>query len=348
MDTAVTSVTSQTTMSPAHDQVLGPEYETLFDPDTCTRRGLCPVTQIRKQGGPLESHSLYYEQHGTGPEKVVFIMGVNSTSFGWLSQVEYFGRLPQYSVLVFDNRGVGMSGTPRGPYTTSGMAEDVITLLDYLKWNEERSIHVVGISMGGMISQELADRIPDRIISLSLIVTTAGGQFWLNMPPWKGSTSLARLLMTGDPDVKVPILMDMLYPRAWLAEKAKDDPEGRTNLEVQSSFYHWRLKITRPQTPIGALSQMYAGLTHYVSPARLRKISSSIPKVVILTGDQDDVIRSSDSRHLHRHMPEAEFHWWEGTGHGISAQWKTRFNELLEKTFEAGRLSVAAASVDTN
>lgn len=117
---------------------------------------------------------------------------------------------------------------------------------------------------------------------------------------------------------------------------------------ISVKFYHRRLKITRPQTPLGALSQLCAGLTHYVSPARLRKISSSIPKVLILTGDQDHVIRSSNSRYLHRHMPEAEFHWWEGTGHGISAQWKTRFNELLEKTFEEGRLSVAVASVDTN
>jgi hypothetical protein len=47
-------------------------------------------------------------------------------------------------------------------------------------------------------------------------------------------------------------------------------------------------------------------------------------------------------------MPEAEFVWWEKTGHGISAQWKARFNELLERLFEEGRLAVAAASVDTN
>lgn len=177
---------------------------------------------------------------------------------------------------------------------------------------------------------------------------------------------MCRVSMTGDPDVKVPILMDMLFPQSWLAEKAEDDPEGRTNLEVHSAvstayvygalvtdfisvkFYHRRLKISRPQTPSGALSQLYAGLTHYVSPARLRKISSSIPKVIILTGDQDHVIRASNSRYLHSHMPEAELHWWEGTGHGISAQWKRRFNELLEKTFEEGRLSVAVASVDTN
>lgn len=49
---------------------------TIFDPATCTRKGLCPVKAIRKQDdNPLESHSLYFEQHGSGKEKVVFIMG---------------------------------------------------------------------------------------------------------------------------------------------------------------------------------------------------------------------------------------------------------------------------------
>jgi hypothetical protein len=51
--------------------------KTLFDPSTCVRKGLCPVTEIREQGEPLESHSLYYEQHGSesGPVKIVCIMG---------------------------------------------------------------------------------------------------------------------------------------------------------------------------------------------------------------------------------------------------------------------------------
>ena len=49
---------------------------TIFDPATCTRKGLCPIMKVRKQNGsPLESHSLYYEIHGSGPEKVIFIMG---------------------------------------------------------------------------------------------------------------------------------------------------------------------------------------------------------------------------------------------------------------------------------
>ena len=51
------------------------ELPTIFDPASLVRKGLCPVTKIRYGGSPLESHSLYYEQHGTGAEKIVFIMG---------------------------------------------------------------------------------------------------------------------------------------------------------------------------------------------------------------------------------------------------------------------------------
>ena len=107
---------------------------TIFDAKSCTRKGLCPVTRI-KNGNPLESHSLYFEQHGSGPEKLLLIMGyvelllrcivrrfndvhrLNSTSFAWFPQVDHFGKKPEYSVLVFDNRGVGNSDTPLGPYT---------------------------------------------------------------------------------------------------------------------------------------------------------------------------------------------------------------------------------------
>ena len=78
------------------------------------------------------------------------------------------------------------------------MAEDVICLLDTLGWTGTRELHVVGISLGGMIAQggyivlflvsnqhrtELASRIPQRIASLTLAVTTPGGRPWNNFPP---------------------------------------------------------------------------------------------------------------------------------------------------------------------
>jgi pimeloyl-ACP methyl ester carboxylesterase len=82
---------------------------------------------------------------------------------------------------------------------------------------------------------------------------------------------------------------------------------------------------------------MAAGFTHRVTPDRLRKISASIPKVVIVTGDEDNLVAPSKSRKLKASMPEAELLEWEETGHGINLQRLRRYNELLERTWEEGK-----------
>ena len=131
---------------PAYPGSDGPllDLPTAFSTHTCLQRGLCPVSSLRDSQGPefLEGHSLYYEVHGTpvtaaatidydvSPKKIknkmVFIMGMNSTCFAWGPQVSWFGggvpfvagdEEEEYTALVFDNRGVGNSGYPRGPYT---------------------------------------------------------------------------------------------------------------------------------------------------------------------------------------------------------------------------------------
>ncbi|KAH9842334.1 Alpha/Beta hydrolase protein [Rhodofomes roseus] len=317
---------------------------TIFDAKTCTRKGLCPVTRIKNENDPLESHSLYFEQHGSGPEKIVLIMGLNSTSFAWFPQVDYFSKKPECSVLVFDNRGVGNSGAPMGPYTTSAMADDVVTLLDYVGWTAKRDLHVVGISLGGMIALELATKIPERIVSLTLAVTRAKRTLRSAFPSIKGFTSLARLLVITDPEAKIPMVLDMLFPRHWLDAKAAEDPESRTNRELQVIEYRQRFEVTRPQKPVGALSQMAAAMTHNVSPERLHKISESIPKVLIVTGDQDNLVPPSNSHYMKEHMPEAELVQWEGVGHAIQVQCKNRFNALLEQIMKEGRDRLAAKS----
>ncbi|KAF8431824.1 Alpha/Beta hydrolase protein [Boletus edulis BED1] len=319
------------------DQEVALEFQSIFDPQTCTRRGMCPVTQIRHQREPFESHSLYFEVHGSGPQKIIFIMGLNNSSFAWLSQVEHFSRLEQYTALVFDNRGVGMSGSPRGPYSTSGMAEDILCLLDYLQWTEDHSLHVVGISLGGMIAQELAYRIPNRIMSLSLISTRAGGNPWANIPSLSGCLRFARLLTISVPEKKLPIFEDMMLPNEWLDSLAEDDPEGRTNREVERERFRRRVQLTKPQTLMGALGQMAAGITHSMSPERLAKVSASVPKVLILSAAEDIVIPAAEGANLKRHMPEAEFQCWEKTGHAMCAQHRKRCNQLLENVFEQGK-----------
>ncbi|KZV61074.1 alpha/beta-hydrolase [Peniophora sp. CONT] len=319
-------------------QEMDEELPTLLDPSTCTRKGLCPVTHIRGQDDdPLESHSLYYEIHGSGPERVVLIMGLNGSFLSWMRQVEYLSRTGKHQVLVFDNRGAGNSGTPHGPYTTSAMAMDVIALLDYLGWSEQRGIHMVGISLGGMIAQEVAWRIPERLASLMLAVTTPGGPFWTNFPPWVGFITLARLLFITDRDKKVPIAIGMLFSKEWLDAPAEGDDRGRTNRQVQEADLSWRMTAIRVQQPIGALSQMWAGMTHHVSAKRLEKIAKGVPKIVLATGDDDHLVSPSNSHYLAKHMPGSELVVWEKTGHAVQLQRVKEFSELIERCVDEGR-----------
>ncbi|KAI0251195.1 alpha/beta-hydrolase [Lactifluus subvellereus] len=321
-----------TTVEPPQQQ-----WSTIHDPATCTRKGLCPVTKLRGQDSPVESHSLYFEQHGTGPVKVVFIMGLNVSSNSWSAQVEHFGRLPQYSILVFDNRGVGNSDTPRGPYSTSGMAEDAIVLLDFVGWTERRSLHLVGISLGGMIAQELSYRIPERFMSLTLASTTAGGFPLFNIPPWFGLVTLLRTQFMRDAKQRIPYIVEICFNTSWLDAKAENDPEGRTNREVQIMLYTKRAAATRIQKPLGGISQMWAGLMHHMQTERLGQLSKTIPKVMIVSGDQDHLVRPSNSAYLKKYMPEAEYVVWKDTGHVVSGQHVKRFNGLLEDVFLEGQ-----------
>jgi pimeloyl-ACP methyl ester carboxylesterase len=167
-----------------------------------------------------------------------------------------------------------------------------------------------------------------------------------------------RLMTITEPKVKIPIILDMIYPEPWLAEKADNDAAGRTNREVQFEViriwfcplkipftdgdiylqtYQRRIEITKPQTLMGSISQMAAGLTHSVSPARLHAISLSVPKVVIVTGDEDHLVDPRNSAYLKKHMPDAEYIVFGATGHAIQAQRKERFNALLERVFKGGR-----------
>lgn len=85
-------------------------------------------------------------------------MGLGGMKYAWQRQTKDFAhaRPDQYSSLVIDNRGIGDSDKPRWPrYSTSEMAQDIVELLDHVGWSGKRELHVIGISMGGMIAQEI-------------------------------------------------------------------------------------------------------------------------------------------------------------------------------------------------
>jgi pimeloyl-ACP methyl ester carboxylesterase len=110
---------------------------------------------------------MYYVEAGAG-EPLVLIMGFGGDHLAWGLQLQAFAAT--HRVIAFDNRGVGQTDSPDVPYTTGLMAEDTRGLMDRL--GIERA-HVLGVSMGGMIAQELALAHPHRVRSLQLHNTLA-------------------------------------------------------------------------------------------------------------------------------------------------------------------------------
>jgi len=107
--------------------------------------------------------TLYYEVHGQGPP-LVLVMGIGYDSGLWkLAQVPALSE--RFRVIIFDNRDVGQSSKARAPYSIGDMADDVAGLLDAL---DIKRAHILGLSMGGMIAQQVALRHPSRVDRLVL------------------------------------------------------------------------------------------------------------------------------------------------------------------------------------
>ena len=168
--------------------------------------------------------------------------------------------------------------------------------------------------------------------------------------------------MVKDPAVKVSNSLSVLFPEVWLEAAAEGDPHGRTNRGVEAEVsmrvsplprpmfpkikpppqnFLKRFYAARPQPFIGIISQMAAGLTHRVTGDRLREISRLIPKVIIVTGDEDHLVDPQRSRFIKANMPEAELVEFSNTGHAIHFQRPRELNELITRAVREGRSRVS-------
>jgi 3-oxoadipate enol-lactonase len=117
----------------------------------------------------VNGQRLYYEVQGEG-DPLVIVMGLGGDLLAWARQIPEFAK--SYQVIAIENRDVGRSSYADGPYEIADMADDTLALVDELGLGD---FHLLGVSMGGAISQHVALKAPDRVRTLSLCVTWGGG-----------------------------------------------------------------------------------------------------------------------------------------------------------------------------
>lgn len=278
--------------------------------------------------------SLYYALFGCGPVKVVLLMGIATSGLAWKNQIEYLVSFPQYQVCIIDNRGSGRTVTPRGRITTSWMAQDVDQLLVHLGWDK---VHLVGNSLGGMIAQELALRIPDKLLSLSLIATHAGG--WKSyIPPWSVFTTGARHFFAKDYRSQMRSLMGLVF-----SEKFLDLPGKKENFSIINGEYSTILdfyldligqfdQVFVKDNPLLAFAQqLTAVLTHRVDGDRLGSLKDRFP-VLLIVGTGDKIIDPSHMYNIHSSIG-GNLVKFEGAGHAVTEECLNDVNEALHKHF---------------
>lgn len=249
--------------------------------------------------------SIYYEVHGEGVP-LILIRGLGSNADHWYAQVPAFSK--NYKVITFDNRGIARSSDPGGDFSVPMMAKDTLALMDTLGLQRA---HVLGLSMGGMIAQELVINHPDRIIGLILVSTHCGGSEQVR-PSAEVDDLFQKMVYVADAESKIKAA-----PTLFDRQTLENFPE------IAKRYAEISLK--HPVSSVTLVKQWQAVLKHD-SFSRLPKIT--LPTLV-LTGSTDLLIPPANSKILADRIPGAELHVVPGGGHQVLVEQPELCNEAI-------------------
>jgi len=255
--------------------------------------------------------SLAYQTFGENGPPVLFVMGFGMPGAVWGPQVDELQN--DHRCVHYDHLGVGESD--RGPFlrTIPAMADDAVRILDDLSWDRA---HVVGVSMGGMIAQELALRSADRCQSLTLIATHGGAPV-ASLPTLRGMRFFVQGLF-GGPKNRMRSLPRLLYPDDFL------ESIGPTAIRS-----HLDVRLGHPPALRTVLGQLYAVWRHSTE-SRLSEIQT--PTLLVRPG-KDILIRPTQTDRLAQRIPNARVVRFDDAGHGVTFQKAAELNAALREHF---------------
>lgn len=270
---------------------------------------------------------LYYEEQGSG-EPLLLIMGWGGNAASWEPQLS--GLAEHFRVITFDNRGAGRSSAPDEPYSIVQMACDTARLMEAL---EVRRAHVFGVSMGGMIAQELALVHPEKVGSLVLGCTSAGGNGAAGAQQLQGDITAFR--ETAD---------ETSIDLEWFAEFLK---RLWTDEALEQSHHHLQdfvLSLIRFPPPLHGLRRQAAAIAEHDTFDRLPQICTP---TLVITGSDDLLIDPQNTDILAEHIPEAECYVFSGLRHAFHLERQDLVNAVILDFIERMSPALAADGAST-
>lgn len=252
----------------------------------------------------VNGQRLYYEVHGEG-EPLVLVMGLGGDLLAWARQLSEFAK--RYRVIAIENRDVGRSSYADGPYEIGDMADDTLAVLDELEVDD---FHLLGVSMGGAISQQLALRVPQRVRTLTLCVTWGGS----------GRYGEARSRLLGEQyrrmsrEEQVDYLMLLTMSEEFYA-----------NADSVTWLRRMILASPHPQETEGFVRQLDACGRHDVRD-RLGELSMPVH---VVGAEHDLMVPPWKSTELAELIPGAKLTMLERAAHLVNIEGAERFNAAV-------------------
>jgi pimeloyl-ACP methyl ester carboxylesterase len=223
---------------------------------------------------------------------MLLIQGMSATHLTWGRP--FLAALEQsFDCTAFDHRGMGRSGRAELPFTTADLAADAVGLLDAL---EIKRAHVVGISMGGMVAQELALAHPERLHTLTLGATYCGGPEGTLMDP-EDVRMLGEAMTSGDRELVLRAMWEINLSPGF----REDD----------SRYAAFREMATALPAPLPVILQQMRACAAHDTSSRLGGISTP---TLVVHGSEDRMLAASNGRQIAA-LLSTRLELLEGVGH---------------------------------
>ena len=259
---------------------------------------------------------IYWDEEGSG-EPLLLIMGLSYPSYMWRRIRPLLAQT--YRTIALDNRGVGQSDVPPGVYSIELMASDAAAVLDAAN---VQSAHLFGVSMGGMIAQEFALQYPQRVRSLILGCTAAGGPHAVHAKP----EVLEILMRQGvTPEEAKEAIIPFIYDSGTPRERIDED------MAIRMKWY--------PTAP-GYFGQLQ-GIIGWDAYSRIAQITAP---TLVIHGETDMLIPPANARLISERIPNAKLVLIPRAGHIFETDQPALANRAILEYFATQRGHVQAST----